>query len=150
MAMGLLWSGFSDCQKPTVRVSSLTVKMREFQSVRFGGGEEIIDVFSVVICEEMLVNCGVDVVELGCLDEERRDGEGAAGDELQTAERSGGDGAAAGPVVSLQSLPARSRGQEGEPLSRSKSQTEAMGWTRVIPLIMVIAKCRFDCIVWSF
>ena len=41
IAMGLLWPGFSDCQKPTVRVSSLTVKRREFQWVSSGAESSV-------------------------------------------------------------------------------------------------------------
>ena len=64
-----------------------------------GLGEDGGDVFGAVVGEEPLVDGGVDVVQLRGLDEERRYGWGAAGDELQVADGREEGGTLAGAVL---------------------------------------------------
>ena len=102
MALGWLWSGFSDCQKPSVSSGvSWTVKRRLFQWVGSAGERMRGDLFGAVVCEEPLFDEGVDVVELGDFDEDGRYGGWTAGDELQVA-----DGSEEGSAAALSVLPA--------------------------------------------
>jgi hypothetical protein len=102
MALGWLWSGFSDCQKPNL--SSWRELDGEETAVpvgQLGWREKSGDLLGAMACEEPLFDEGVDVVKLGHFDEDGRYGRRAASDELQVA-----DGSEEGGSAALSVLPA--------------------------------------------
>ncbi len=68
---------------------------------QFGSGKEGGDLFGAVVGEKPLLYEGVDVIELRDLDEDGRDGGGAASDEFDVA-----DGREEGSATALTVLPA--------------------------------------------
>ena len=65
MAMGRLWRGFSDCQKPRCKAGGELDGEEAGVPVGVGGsGEEGGEIFGAVVGEHPVVDGGVDLVEL--------------------------------------------------------------------------------------
>ena len=148
MAVGWLWSGFSDCQKPSFSSGvSWTVKRRLFQWVSSTGGEEGGDLFGAVVGEEPLFDEGVDVVELRDFDEEGGHGGGAAGDEFEVADGSEEGGATAlGILPALALLEAEGGKEAGEAVKFSAWRAGRGDGADDRDSL----NHRFDCIVWEY